>query len=224
MIAEWSIGNALGLTSHVLLWAAVLFLGFLLLGVLRAVGLLRWQLEQMAATMPSRLGRSGLRVGKKAPDFTLPSVAGAEVALHDFAGRKVFLVFTQAGCGPCQQIMPELGRLGASDLQVLVVNKGDAEAARHLAPGSEPPFPVLVHDGLDLSRKYEAFATPFAFLIDERGIIASRGIINSKQHIGYVLSGARSANNGHVESVPAEAERSEESVSHSVPAKEVTRV
>jgi hypothetical protein len=56
------------------------------------------------------------------------SVAGSEVSLHDFAGRKVFLVFTQAGCGPCQQIMPELNKLGGRDVQVLVLNKGDAKA------------------------------------------------------------------------------------------------
>jgi hypothetical protein len=59
------------------LWVVVLFLGFLLLGALRAVALLRWRLEQLEATTPSRLGRSGLRIGKKAPDFTLPGISGA---------------------------------------------------------------------------------------------------------------------------------------------------
>src|SRR5947209_10945002 len=103
--------NLFWLISSLALWALVLFLGFLLLGTLRALGLLRWRLEQLEATTPSRLGRSGLKPGKKAPDFTLPSVAGPEVALHDFAGRPVLLVFTQTGCGPCHTIMPELNRL-----------------------------------------------------------------------------------------------------------------
>jgi putative spermidine/putrescine transport system permease protein len=61
-------------------------------------GLLRWRLEQLEATTPSRTGRGGLKPGKKAPDFTLPCVAGGEVSLHDFAGRRVFLVFTMSGC------------------------------------------------------------------------------------------------------------------------------
>jgi hypothetical protein len=108
MPSEWSLLNASGLASYALLWVVVLLLGFLLLGTLRALALLRWRLEQLEATTPSRVGRSGLRPGKKAPDFTLPSVEGVEVALHDLVGRKVFLVFTQAGCGPGQQIMPEL--------------------------------------------------------------------------------------------------------------------
>jgi methylamine dehydrogenase accessory protein MauD len=224
MSSDWIIWTTIGLASQILLWAALLFLGFLLLGTLRALGLLKWRLEQLEVTMPSRLGRSGLKVGKKAPDFTLRSVGGTEVSLHDFAGLKVFLVFTQAGCGPCQQIMPELNRLGGQDVQVLVLNKGEAEETGKWAADLRLRFPVLIQDGLDISKKYEAFATPFAFLINEKGVVASRGIISNTQHIAYVLSGAGAAKNGHVEYEPFGGERSEESVAHSVPMKEVSHV
>jgi methylamine dehydrogenase accessory protein MauD len=191
MTSDWTIWTTLETASHILLWIAVLFVGFLLLGALRTLQLLRWRQEQLEATMPSRLGRSGLKPGKKAPDFLLPSVAGPEIALHEFAGRKVFLVFTQSGCGPCEQILPELNRLERRDVQVLVVNKGGLEATRQWVAQSRLHFPVLVQNGLDISRKYEAFATPFAFLIDEKGTIFSRGVISSRQHISYLLSGVR---------------------------------
>src|SRR6516162_9852320 len=104
--------NVFYISSIVILWALVLFLGFLLLGTLRSLGLLSWRLEQLEATTPKRLGRDGLKPGKKAPDFTLTSADGKEVALRDFTGRKVFLVFTQSGCSPCKAIIPELNRLG----------------------------------------------------------------------------------------------------------------
>src|SRR5690242_3849023 len=99
------------LVSYAALWLVVLFLGFLLRVALRALGLLRWRLEQLQPTMPSRTGRGGLKPGKKAPDFTLPCVVGGEVSLHDFAGRRVFLIFTQSGCKPCHKVAPELNRL-----------------------------------------------------------------------------------------------------------------
>ncbi len=190
--------NIFWLSSIIILWAVVLFVGFLLLGTLRSLGLLSWRLEQLEATTPKRLGRDGLKPGKKAPDFSLPSTDGKEVALHDFAGRKVLLVFTQSGCSPCQKIVPELNRLAAvgrianpSHPQVLVVNNGDAEGTRKWSAEVGARFPVLAQDKFSISKKYEVFATPFAFLIDEKGVIASKGIINNRQHIGYVLSGKR---------------------------------
>src|SRR5581483_5060609 len=103
-----------------LLLGAMLFLGFLLCGTLQALAYLRWRLDQLESTTPSRIGRNGLKPGKKAPDFTLPSACGGEVALSDFVGRKVLVVFTQTGCSPCHDIVPELKALDERDVQVVV--------------------------------------------------------------------------------------------------------
>jgi methylamine dehydrogenase accessory protein MauD len=200
-------------------WLAILALGFLLLGALRALGLQGWRLEQLEATTPSRVGRSGLKPGKTAPDFTLANVSGGEVALRDFIGRNVLLVFTQSGCGPCHRIMPELDRLqAAGEVQVLVVNNGELEPTRTWAAQARARFPVAVQENYSLSRRYEVFATPYAFLIDERGVIASKGVINNRQHIGYILDGALAQPNEHAdqESSGAEAGESEKVPSHSV--------
>jgi methylamine dehydrogenase accessory protein MauD len=178
--------------SSILLWLAVLLLGFLLLGALRAVDQLRWRVEQMEATTPSRMGRSGLRVGKKAPDFTLPGATGGDVSLQSYAGRRLLLVFTQAGCGPCQRIVPELNRLhDTGKIEVVAINKGETEATRKWMEEAHIRFPVAMQEAFTVSKRYEVFATPFAFLIDEQGVIASRGIVNSKQQIGFVLDGRR---------------------------------
>lgn len=184
--------NTIWLISYFVLWVLVLFLGFLLLGMLRSVGLLSWRLEQLEAITPRRVGRDGLKRGTVAPDFTLPSVDGKEVALHAFAGRKVLLVFTQTGCSPCHAIVPELTRLQRKgEFQVLVVNNSDLEASRQWARATGAQFPVLIQDSWKVSRRYQVFATPFTFLIDGQGLIVSKGIINNRQHIEYVLSGAR---------------------------------
>jgi methylamine dehydrogenase accessory protein MauD len=195
------------LVSYVSLWLVVLSLGFLLLGALRALGLLGWRLEQLQATMPSRTGRGGLKPGKKAPDFTLPCVSGGEVSLHDFAGRRVFLVFTMSGCKPCKRIVPELNKLQrGGKLQVLVVNNGELEATRQWAGEAGLCFPVLAQQQFSVSKRYEMYATPSAFLIDERGVIVSKGIINNGQHIDFVLTGAgHAAKNGQTAMEPAEA-------------------
>jgi methylamine dehydrogenase accessory protein MauD len=174
------------------LWAVVLFLGFLLLGTLRGVALLRWQVAQLEATMPSRVGRSGLRPGMRAPGFTLSSISSGEVGLEQYSGRKLLLVFMQPGCGPCHAIVPELNRLqDTGEIQVLVIHNGDTEAVRRWLQQVRPHFPLAVQERFNVSKRYEVFATPFAFLIDEQGVIAARGIVSTKQFLGFVLNGAR---------------------------------
>ena len=83
--------SQLWVISTVLLWVLVLLLGFLLLGALRSIEWLRWRVDQLEATMPSRVGRSGLRPGKKAPDFNLKSKQASgivDVKLANNLGRK----------------------------------------------------------------------------------------------------------------------------------------
>jgi peroxiredoxin len=267
--------NFFWISCIVILWVVVVFLAFLLLGTLRSLGLLGWRLEQLEATTPKRLGRDGLKPGKRAPDFTLPCVnsyvvarspdrataptvgfhddaarlaewsgretapqrIGTEVSLHDLAGRKVLLVFTQSGCGPCRTVIPELNRLERGDTQVLVINNGDVDATRRWSVEVGARFPVLAQGKFSISKKYEVFATPFAFLIDEKGIIASKGIINNRQHIRYVLSGVRPSepgalatgdsdeSNGHPDSEESESDKAESAESvNSLSPKEVNHV
>jgi methylamine dehydrogenase accessory protein MauD len=180
------------LGSTIALWLAVLLLGFLLWGALRSQGLLAWRLEQLEATTPSRLGRSGLKPGQQAPDFTLATTEGGEVSLRDLAGRRVLLVFLRPGCGPCQDLVPELNKLASQqdDLQVLAINHATPPDARAWVDETSARFPVLVQEDWTVSKRYEVFATPFAFLIDARGVIASKGIVSQRHHLGYVLSTA----------------------------------
>jgi methylamine dehydrogenase accessory protein MauD len=177
--------------STLALWIVALTVGFLLLGTLRTMGLLQWKVDQLEATRPPRGNRSGLKPGAKAPAFSLPDVEGEEVSLTDFSGRRTLLVFVQSGCGPCHDIVPELNRLQQSgQLQVLVINSAEPEEARDWVQETHADFPVLIQDRWEVSKQYQVFATPFAFLINERGMIAAAGIVSSKQYLGYLLEAA----------------------------------
>jgi methylamine dehydrogenase accessory protein MauD len=180
--------NTLLLVSTIVSWVAVLFLAFLVVGALRALALFRWRLDQLEVTTPTRKGRGGLKVGTKAPAFTLASVAGGNVSLSDYGSRKVFLVFVQTTCKPCHDVVPHLNRLQRDGpCQVLVVNNGEPEAVAKWTAEVQAAFPVLVQERWAVSKRYEVFATPFAFLIDEQGLIVSKGLVSNKQHIGFVL-------------------------------------
>lgn len=176
----------------VLLGTLLLILGFLLLGALRTLSLLTWRLDQLEATTPGRLNRNGLARGMRAPEFTLPDLNDNPLTLDTQTGSSVLLVFVQSRCGPCHAIVPELNSLQRRrrDLQVLAVLHADPVEARDWAAETGPEFPVAVQEDWSLSKRYEVFATPFAFLIDEGGVIVSKGILTSRQHIGLLLSTA----------------------------------
>jgi methylamine dehydrogenase accessory protein MauD len=216
--------NMFLLISIVVLWAAILLLGFLVLGSLRALGIVNWRVDQLELTRPSRLGRDGLKAGTKAPDFTLPCTSGGEISLHDFAGRKVLLVFTQSGCGPCHDMAPEFNRVQAKgELQVVVINNGEPDNSREWADEIQAQFPILIQAKFSVAKRYEIFATPFAFLIDERGIIASSGIVGSAQYLGYVLTSAGNRTRKHHDETNGKAAPNRDA-EHSQPQQELTHV
>jgi peroxiredoxin len=153
-------------------------------------------------------------------------VVGPEIALSDYAGRKVFLVFVQTGCGPCGAVVPDLNRLyreGKYDL--LVINNAEPDKARNWVNEVGAEFPVLMQEKWLVSKRYEVLATPFAFVIDENGVVKSKGIVNSKQHIGFVLEGRGDAAKADHDAPDSEADKTESNGSKShTPTKEVAGV
>jgi peroxiredoxin len=123
----------------------------------------------------SRLNRSGLKAGVPAPEFRLPRIDGGDLALADFRGGRVLLVFSDPQCGPCDELAPRLQEihLRRPELQVLVVSRRDREANRAKATALGLTFPIVLQKQWEVSLNYAMFATPIGYLIDEQGILAS---------------------------------------------------
>lgn len=123
----------------------------------------------------SRINRSGLKAGETAPEFTLPRIDGGELSLADFRGERVLLVFSDPECGPCDELAPRLQELHLQrpDLQVLVISRRDAEAARAKADSLGLTYPIVMQKQWEISLKYGMFATPIGYLIDEQGVLKS---------------------------------------------------
>ena len=61
------------------------------------------------ALAESRIERTGLKAGTVAPSFTLPRLDGkGDLSLSELRGKRVLLVFSSPGCGPCNALAPEL--------------------------------------------------------------------------------------------------------------------
>ena len=136
----------------------------------------------------SKIARDGLPPGSIAPDFRLPRIDGGELALADYRGRRVLLVFSDPGCGPCQQLAPHLNQaaLRHRDIDVIMISRGDEEANRQKAREHKLKFPVVLQRQWEISKLYAKFATPIGYLIDEYGIIASEVAIGAEPILALV--------------------------------------
>jgi peroxiredoxin len=123
----------------------------------------------------STLTRAGLTAGTAAPAFSLPRIDGGTLSLADYQGRRVLLVFSDPDCAPCNRLAPELEQLhqDLTGLDVLMVSRGTLGANRARAEELGLTFPIALQRHWDVSRDYGMFATPIAYLIDERSLLAS---------------------------------------------------
>jgi len=111
--------------------------------------------------------------GKPAPEFSLRSVQGDDVALSDFRNKKaVLLVFWATWCGPCKLEMPLLVKLheefGNDQLAVVAVST-DREMSTVQAFLKANPLPyAILHDAdRKAGMAYHVGGVPHTVLIDK---------------------------------------------------------
>src|SRR6266568_423307 len=123
----------------------------------------------------SRIKRDGLRAGTSAPSFRLPRLDGGELSLEELRGKRVLLVFSDLHCGPCQVLAPHLGKFHRehADISVVMISRGEPKENRAKVKEDGLTFLVVLQQRWEISRLYAMFATPIAYLIDERGVVAN---------------------------------------------------
>jgi methylamine dehydrogenase accessory protein MauD len=182
------------LASYIALWIIVALQGVAIFLLLRQLGIMYLGTAQGVA-------RDGIAPGTTAPDFALPVLAGtggrldgSTASLAAFAGRPLVLVFGSSNCTPCRSLVPELNEFAADQrdaLSVLFLCRGSESEARAFAEQTAITVPVAAHPDEDLSDKYKARVTPFAFVIDGEGVVRSKGLANNRLHLDALWEQAR---------------------------------
>ena len=85
----------------------------------------------------------GLPVGSTAPEFGLSGLHGESLTLEALraSGKPVLLFFTDPGCGPCNAMLPEVGRWQeehAQKLTLALVSRGEVEENKTKASRARP--------------------------------------------------------------------------------------
>ena len=137
---------------------------------------------------PCQVLRDGLPVGSPAPDFRLPRVGGGELALSQYRGRQVLLLFSDLPRGPLNALLAELQRRYAagSEVDVVMVSQGDRATNASMVAKLRVTFPVVLQRQREVSRMYRTFAAPVGFLVDERGAIAAPAAIGAERILALI--------------------------------------
>ncbi len=117
-----------------------------------------------------------LKVGDKAPDFTLVDLEGNNHKLSDYAGQGVFLNFWGTWCKPCAKEMPAMDRqyevFSDQGVQVLAVNIAQSDfEVQSFADQYDLSFPVVIDKTKSVMTAYSIRPLPTTVLVNPDGDI-----------------------------------------------------
>jgi methylamine dehydrogenase accessory protein MauD len=177
--------------SNVVLWVLVLALAAVLLALTRQLGVIHQRIAPAGALMLNR----GLAVGEAAPVLELAALDGRSlrVGIARDDGRSTLLLFVSPSCPVCKSLLPAVKssrRDERSWMDVILASDGDTAEQREFvrAQGLED-IPYVVSAALGLA--YQVSRLPFAALLDERGVLRARGLVNSREHLESLFEARR---------------------------------
>jgi peroxiredoxin/uncharacterized membrane protein YphA (DoxX/SURF4 family) len=171
------------LVVGVILVLALAIESWVLVQVLHQQGRMLLRIEalesQLGMSAESAFGSSatGLPIDTPAPAFALPSLDGKTITLDSLLamGKPITLIFSDPGCGPCEALLPEVGRWQrnyASKLTLAFISRGTPGANRAKIAGQDITS-VLLQRNREIAEAYQADGTPSAVLIRPDGTIGS---------------------------------------------------
>ncbi|NOY86030.1 MAG: TlpA family protein disulfide reductase [Deltaproteobacteria bacterium] len=108
-----------------------------------------------------------VKIGQKAPDFTLKSLDGEEITLSRYFGKKVVMLeFWATWCDICKKEIPTLikdynkYKDKGFELLAIALETGDAAKVRKMVEEKGIPYPVLIDSDLKVATKIYRLAGP----------------------------------------------------------------
>jgi methylamine dehydrogenase accessory protein MauD len=179
------------LISNIVLWALVIALSLVVLALARQVGVLHDRIAPTGALMLAK----GLSVGQAAPIVTVPDLDGQtlQIGAARADNRSTLVLFISPTCPVCKVLLPVLKASQRSEQAWLhIVLASDGEMPAHVEfrkRNGLAPFPYVLSPALGIA--YQINRLPYAVLLDERGIVLARGLINSREHLESLFEARR---------------------------------
>jgi len=175
-------------TAVVVLWVLVIVLVVVVIALARQVGVLYERVAPAGALMVNQQ----LKVGDAAPRIAVETLQGKtfEVGASE-AGQLLF--FLAPDCPICKSLLPVLHTLrrAESGVQFVLMSDGGTleEHVTYIAAQKIESFDYALSEVV--GRSYGVSKLPYAVLIDDRNVISSLGIVNSREHLESLFEAQR---------------------------------
>ena len=169
--------------SHVFLWLAVVSMAIVIYALTRQIGVLY---ERVAPAGALAINQK-LNVGDIAPDLALQTVDNkmVQIAGAPKDGKSQLIFFASPDCPMCKSLMPAVVSAAAHEsdwVSLIIASDGmEQDHLGYIKAHQIDGFPYVVSELL--GKTYGVSKLPYAVLIDENGLIASTGIVNSREHL-----------------------------------------
>jgi methylamine dehydrogenase accessory protein MauD len=180
----------LALIGGLLILGLLVVVGWFLVHLLRQNGRLLVRIEALeerfvsgedaspeAEEVPEAQPEIGLPVGSEAPSFSLQGLYGETLTLEALRarGKPVMLLFTDPNCGPCNALLPEIGRWQQEHVErltVSLISRGTPEENRTKS-AEHGLISVLLQRDWEISEAYQVEGTPSAVIVEPDGKVGS---------------------------------------------------
>lgn len=167
--------------SSIFAWVVILGLVIAILALARQVGVLHMRVAPAGALTTA----GGPSVGAKSPAIPTKTIDGASVNVGGPAPGSALrlLMFVSASCPLCKNLIP-MAKSFARDERVQLIFVGDDDTAVQrdmIAKQGLEGYQFI--NGPDVGQAFEVGKLPYAVLLDADGVVLSKGLVNSREHL-----------------------------------------
>jgi len=171
------------IVSQILSWVVILGLGLALLALARQVGVLHVRLAPAGALLSGK----GPVVGEAAPVLDALTMEGASIAIGK-PGLKQLLLFVSPHCPLCKELIPIAKNFAKTEkLDIVFVGDDDPDEQRDMIARLEMGSLPFVNSSI-IGRSFHVDRLPHAVLIGADGILLSKGLVNSREHLESLVT------------------------------------
>lgn len=174
--------------SNVILWIVVVVLTTLLFAITRQVGILHERVAPAGALQPT----SGPKIGEITEEIKATSLQGESIRLGGSRQEEQasFILFISPTCPVCKELVPtakSLAKAELNDIKLFFASDGEnaEQHENYIRDLGIENYPYLVSEALGIY--YQVSKLPFAVLIDGDGILRSKGLVNTREHLESLI-------------------------------------